>query len=118
MKSAERDYNKPVKLLAIVIMLILLISCSISLEKQIIGEWHEIDGTEIIELFKDGSITLNSRYLRVNGIYKFAEKDKISVEFNTEGALKGPFVAQVSIIDNKLTWVMPDGKVSSYKRLE
>lgn len=116
MKSAERQYGKPVKLPVLLLMLALLASCT---SIPIIGEWKEIGGTEIIELFKDGSILLNSKYLRLNGSYKFVEKDKISVEFNTSStALKGPFAVQVSVTDNKLTWIMPDGKIYKYERVK
>jgi hypothetical protein len=48
----------------------------------------------------------------VGGKYVFVEEDKIKVNL---GAL-GLFVATFAISGDELTWTMPDGKVSKYKR--
>jgi hypothetical protein len=100
-------------------MLTLLAACPSKLKKGIIGEWSEIGGTERLEILKDGSISLNSMYMRASGSYKFLEKDKLSLEFaNASDDLKGPFVAQVSIIDNILILTMPNGRISKYERVK
>ncbi|MEW6573252.1 MAG: hypothetical protein AB1374_06425 [Bacillota bacterium] len=117
MKIAERDISKLLIWLIITFILALLVSCSPNPEKAIIGKWSEIDGTETIEFFKDGTLTVADEGMDMGGSYEFVEKNRIRVELGGLGALAGPFVATVSISGNELTWTMPDGEVSKYRRV-
>jgi hypothetical protein len=117
MKIAGRDMRRLVIWLIVAFILTLLVSCAPKPEKAIIGKWSEIDGTEIIEFFKDGTLTVADEGMDMGGSYKFVEKNRVRVELGGLGALAGPFVATVSISGNELTWTMPDGEVSRYKRV-
>jgi hypothetical protein len=81
-------------------------------EDAIVGKWSEIDGTEKMELLKDGTMTVSDKRISMGGKYAFVEENKIKVNL---GAL-GLFVATFVISGDELTWTMPDGKVSKYKR--
>ncbi|MDI6632362.1 MAG: hypothetical protein AB1507_05000 [Bacillota bacterium] len=118
MKIAQRDINKPLGWFVITFILALLVSCSSNLEKAIIGKWSEIDGTEKIEFFDDGTLTVADEEMNMGGSYKFVEKDRIRVELGGLGALAGPFVAKVSVSGNELTLTMPDGEVGRYRRVK
>lgn len=118
MKIGQRDFTKLVGLLVITLILSLLASCSSKPEDTIVGKWSEIGGTEKMELFKDGTITIMvaDKGMNLGGKYTFVEKDRIKVEMGGLGALIGPFVATVSISGDELTWTMPDGEFSKYRK--
>lgn len=100
--------------IVVVLTLSLLVSCSS--ESAIVGKWSEIGGTETIEFFKDGTVSVVDNGITMGGSYKFVEKDRIKLELSGLGALAGPIVAKVSIKGDELTFTMPDGEVSKYKR--
>jgi hypothetical protein len=107
---------KLVGFLAFAFILSLLVSCSSKPEDAIVGKWSEIGGTEKIELFKDGTITVVNKDIIMGGKYTFVDKDRIRIELSGLGALLGPFVVTVSISGDELTLTMPDGKVTKYRR--
>src|SRR5262245_17327950 len=116
MRIAQRAFNNPLSWLAIAFTLSLLVPCSSKLENAIVGKWSEVDGTEMLEFFKDGTLTAVDKGRNMGGTYKFVDKDRMKLEMGGLGALMGPFVATISISGNELTWTMPDGKVTKYKR--
>jgi hypothetical protein len=116
MKTKQGNPAKLLSFFAIACMLSFLVSCSSKPENAIIGKWSVIDGTEKMEFFKDGTITVADKGMNMGGKYTFVEKDRIKVELGGLGALAGPFVATVSISGDELTWTMPDGKLSKYRR--
>ena len=98
-------------------VLMVLSSCTPSgLEKGIIGKWVEIDGSEKMEFFKDGTIIVTESTLNMSGKYSFLEKDRIKVELGGLGMLAGPQIATIEIANEQLTITEPDGKKSVYKR--
>ncbi|MDD5037089.1 MAG: hypothetical protein PHE55_20370 [Methylococcaceae bacterium] len=116
MKCVERGFNKRLIWLAITFILTLLLSCSLKPEDEIVGKWNEADSTAIMEFFKDGTFTVAIQGMSVAGNYKFLDKDRIRIDLGGQGALKGPLVAKFSISGNELTWTMPGGKPSIYRR--
>lgn len=116
MRIGQSDFTKLVRFLAFAFILSSLVSCSSKQEDAIVGKWSEISGTEKMELFKDGTITVADKGMNMGGKYTFVDKDRIRVELGGLGALAGPFVATVSISGDELTWTMPEGKVSKYRR--
>jgi hypothetical protein len=81
--------TKLVGFLAFAFILSSLVSCSSKPEDAIVGKWSEIGGTEKIELFKDGTITVVDKNLIAGGKYTFVDKDRIRVELSRLGALGG-----------------------------
>ncbi len=119
MKIIQRDLKKLISWLTIVFTLSLIFSCSSKPENAIIGKWKEINGTGTIEFFKDGTVIAVDEGMSIGGSYKFIDKDRIKMEFQGFlGALAGPIVAKVSISDNELTFIMPDGTIEKYKRIK
>ncbi len=98
-------------------VLMLQISCTSSgLEKEIIGKWVEIDGSEKMEFFKDGTIMVTESSLNMSGKYSFLEKNRIKVELGGLGMLAGPQIAAIEISNEQLTITEPNGKKSVYRR--
>ena len=94
----------------------LLSSCAAKPEDALVGKWKEVGGTETMEFFKDGTVSIVDEGMSMAGSYRFVDKDRVKVELGGLGALMGPVVARVSISGEDLSWTMPDGKVSKYKR--
>lgn len=118
MRIRQRDFTKRVGYLAFAFILSSLVSCSSKPEDAIVGKWKEIGGTEKMELFKDGTITVSGESMSFGGEYTFVDKDRIKVEFGGLGALAGPMVATVSISGNEMTWTMTDGDKSKYRKVK
>ena len=116
MKTEQHDFTQLIGLIAFTFILTLLVSCSSKPEDAIIGKWSEIDGDRTMELFKDGTITVADTPMNMAGKYTFVDRDRIKVELGGLGALAGPYVATVAISGDELTWTMPDGDVSKYRR--
>jgi hypothetical protein len=102
------------------LMLSYFVSCSSNTETAIVGKWRVIGGTETMECFKDGTLTVSNsdKGMNLGGTFKFVDKDRIKVELGGLAALAGPFVATVSISGDELTWTMPNGQVSKYRRAQ
>jgi len=94
----------------------LLSSCAAKPEDALVVKWKEVGGTETMEFFKDGTVSIVDEGMSMAGSYRFVDKDRVKVELGGLGALMGPVVARVSISGEDLSWTMPDGKVSKYKR--
>jgi hypothetical protein len=73
-----------------------------------------------MECFKDGTLAVSNsdKGMNLGGTYKFVDTDRIKVELGGLAALAGPFVATVSISGDELTWTMPNGQVSKYRRVQ
>jgi hypothetical protein len=116
MNGIQRRFNGLTGWAGIAAVVALLSSCSSKPEDAIVGKWKELGGTETMEFFRDGTVSVVDEGMSMAGSYKFVDKDRVKVELGGLGALMGPVVARVSISGEDLSWTMPDGKVSRYKR--
>jgi hypothetical protein len=73
-------------------------------------------GTETMEFFKDGTVSLVGKEMSLGGTYKFVDTNRMKLEYGDLGAWMGPIITTISISGNELTLTMPDGKVERYKR--
>lgn len=110
---------------AINLLIILLISSAVMLngciqkpEAVIIGKWDEIDGTETIEFFKDGTVTIVDKGISLSGNYKFIDDDHIRIDLGGIGALAGPMISKVSISKDELSLTTSDGDIYKYQRVK
>jgi len=116
-QKGEREMKKLMVVLGMLV-LVVLSGCGKSTEKAIIGKWKEVDSTETIEFFKDGTVTVIDKGMSMSGNYKFVGKNRIKMELGGLGALMGPIVSKISISGNELSMTMPDGKIERYQRLK
>lgn len=93
------------------------------IKKDIIGKWERYDpkhkGKEIMEFFRDGTISLfhESFGFPGTGDYRFIDNNHIKVNLGGLWTLVGPIICKVSISRNELVLTMPDGEVVKYHRL-
>ena len=99
-------YKKMSVLLSLfaIISILSLTSCSQDPKQVIIGEWKGTSG-DVMEFFKDGTISITSRGMVANGNYRFIDKDKIRFDLKGIFSLAGPVIAKVSFAGNKMTFV-------------
>ena len=128
----------------VVFITTLLVSCSSKIEGEIVGKWNKTDGAETMEFLKDGTVlivkeeeipslfpnlflgrerskhkeTKETRKVTSVGNYKFIGNDRIKIELTGINALNGATVAGVSITDDELTFIMPDGDISKYRKMK
>jgi len=96
----------------------LLGSCLAGPRSAVLGQWKEIGGTEVIEFFRDGTITiLDQSGASMGGSYKWIEGNKMRIELSGLGALMGPMVATVTVSGGELTLAMQNGEVWKYNRV-
>jgi len=92
-----------------------IVGCGKSKEKTIVGKWKEVGGTQTIEFFKDGTVTVVDKgESPLNGDYKFIDKNRIRMNL----ALFGPITVEISPSLDEITLTNPFGKVEKYRRLE
>jgi len=88
-------------------------ACSQVPSKMILGAWQEQGGKELLEFFKDGTVSVNGAIV---GDYSFLDEKRIKLNLTSWGALAGPqmFTADV----NKAALALTDsrGKTSVYSR--
>jgi uncharacterized protein (DUF2147 family) len=110
----QRIAEKKAKLamrFTVVAMVFMFTSCSPKPENPIVGKWKNIDGTETMEFFKDGTVSLVGKEMSLGGTYKFVDTNRMKLEYGDLGAWMGPIITTISISGNELTLTMPDGKV-------
>jgi hypothetical protein len=118
MKRTKGGLKQLIGWCSIACIVFLLSSCSSKPENEIVGKWKEIGGTETLEFFKDGTISVIDKRMSLGGSYKFVGKDRIKFELGGLGALTGPIVEKVSFSGRELILTMPDGKVSKYSKFK
>lgn len=82
-------------------------------ENKIIGKWQEIEGTETLEFYKDGTISIVGD-ISATGNYKFIDDNTMRVDFGSLGSI----VLKTSISNDELILTEANGDVSKYKRVD
>ena len=76
--------------------------------KAIVGEWEQMDGTQTIEFFKEGTvIVVNKGDPPLTGDYRVIDDNRIRMNL----ALFGPITAQLSPLLDEITLTNPFGVV-------
>jgi len=93
-------------------------SCLAGSRSAVLGQWKEVSGTEVIEFFRDGTITiLDQSGASMGGNYKWIEGNRMRIELSGLGALMGPMVATVTVSGSELRLAMQNGEVWKYRRM-
>ena len=92
------------------------ISCSTT-QSAIVGRWQQTNGGDVMEFFKDGTMSVQSGGMNLGGKYTFVENQRVKIELGGLGALTGPSVANTEISGDLMTLRFDDGRVWKYRRL-
>lgn len=118
MKRIDRTMKRLMYWLAVLSFLACLSSCSSKPENAIAGKWQDINGTDTMEFFKNGTVRAIDKQSSLAGNFKFIDKDRIKIELEGVGASAGSLTAKVAISNGVLTLTMPDGKDLKYKKAQ
>jgi hypothetical protein len=94
------------------------LSCGSKPEDALIGRWLEVDGTEVMEFFADGKVTVEDEGDRMAGTYQIAEEGQISLELSGVGVFAAPILTKGSLDGDVLRFSRPNGNVSRYSKLK
>lgn len=89
-------------------------ACSKAPTNLILGAWQEQSGKEVLEFFKDGTLSVNNG--AIVGEYIFLDAHRIKLTLPGWGVLAGPQIFTVDVTKNMLVLTDPGGKVSGYSR--
>ena len=101
-----------VGLTLVAVLLGTLASCSSKPADAIVGKWKQVDGEEVLEFFKDD--TLTTTYDNSVETYRFVDENRMRVE----GAGKPTMVLTVSITGDELKITYPNGKTITHRRIK
>ena len=118
MKRIQGSPDKFMVWLGIVWCVILLLSCSLKPENEILGKWKEEGGTEIMEFFKDGTVSVEDEGMSMKGNYKVVDESNIRLELVGDGTRGGPILAKGSFSSGKLNFTRPNGEVFNYSKFK
>lgn len=96
--------------------LFLMVACSNNLESDIVGRWQEVDDSEVIEFYKDGTVTIEGANGNFTGDYRFVDDTHIRLDVPTLFGTTA-LVAEVNMSGDNLT-LSYNGQKSEYKRAE
>ena len=94
----------------------LFVGCS--QQGGLLGKWQEIGGSETMQLFNDGTVTVLSHGFTLTGKFSVVDGDHIRMEFGVVGKVTGPKVARYSVSGDELTMTDNEGSVSKYRRVQ
>lgn len=101
----------------IVLVAASIVGCAAAPQKVLVGEWAEIGGTEQLEFFADGTLSVVNNGVALTGKYSFPADDRITVELGGLAALAGPQLFTTMIADDELILTDAKGEVTRYSRV-
>lgn len=99
----------------LVICLLLISGCS---TKQIlVGKWQNEQSGEILEFFKDGTITMTTSGMSLTGSYAILDATNLKITLSGLFSIGGPQVYEYSVSGNILTLTIY-GVASQYTKVK
>ena len=93
---------------------LLFVGCFAETKEDIVGKWH--NDTTKMELFKDGTVSMNKKGTPMTGTYSVLENDRLKMTITVMG-MTMTRVAKIKLTDNSLTLVSEDdNKTTDYTR--
>jgi hypothetical protein len=100
-----------------ILILVGLAGCGKSTEESIVGKWKQVDGTQTIEFFKDGTVRIIDKgEPAVTGDYRFIDNNRIRMDFKGIGELFGAVIAEYQPKEDEIVLTNPMGKIEKYRR--
>ena len=105
---------KAVRLILVVCLVLMSASCTLKPAWDIAGKWQKVDGNEIIDLARGGTVTLNNGPTSLKAHYKFNDAKQMQIDLGSLGSL----TLQAEIQGDTLTLTDAAGKVSQFKKVK
>lgn len=84
---------------------------ALDLEERIIGKWHEINGTDVLEIVEGGTVFVAVKGFSFEGTYDFIDDKRARCDFKF-----GSFIYGVGISEETLILTNTKGKATKYQR--
>ncbi len=99
-------------LLALCFCLVLVAEAgAFDLKERIIGKWHEINGTDVLEIVEGGTVFVAVKGFSFEGTYDFIDAKRARCDFKF-----GSFIYGVGISEETLILTNTKGKATKYQR--
>jgi hypothetical protein len=100
------------------VMALLATACMSSPEDVIVGTWHEIDGTEVLQFLDDGEVIQEDSGGSIGGHYRFIDDRHIRVDFGGPAVYAPPRTYRVELTENTLALTNEKNVTTNYRRTE
>ncbi|GKT09049.1 DUF5640 domain-containing protein [Desulforhabdus sp. TSK] len=103
---------KAVRLCVVLCFALLLASCSLKPNWDLMGKWQKVDGTEMLEFTGKGTVALTDGPISINTTYKLVDGKLLQINVGSLGAVE----LKVSIAQNTMTLTDSRGQVTTFKK--
>jgi hypothetical protein len=104
-------------LLTLILLIPMVVSsCSSRKEHEIVGNWEENGDSGYWAFHEDGTVEARAQGKGLSGNYAFISDSKIKLQFSGKGAVLGPQVYNFTISGDTMTWQGIDGKKTEFTR--
>jgi hypothetical protein len=104
---------------AISLVIALLVpACMSSREDFMVGTWHEIDGTEVLQFLDDGEFIQQDSGGSIGGHYRFIDDRHIRVDFGGPAVYAPPRTYRVELTEDTLALTDDENVTTKYRRTE
>jgi hypothetical protein len=97
---------------------LLAAGCMTSPEDVIVGTWHEVDGTEVLQFLDNGEFIQQDSGGSIGGNYRFIDDRHIRVDFGGPAVYAPPRTYAVELTENTLALVDEKNVTTTYERTE
>jgi hypothetical protein len=84
---------------------------ALDLKERIIGKWHEINGTDVLEIVEGGTVFIAVKGFSFEGTYDFIDDKRARCDFKF-----GSFIYGVGISEETLILTNTKGKATKYQK--
>jgi len=109
------------RLLLSLFALIVFFNCSSDPSKKILGKWKEVDSSEQIEFFSDGTFYVKKDNQAFNGKYYFLHDGRLKMEisdFWMKLLMPQPLIYEISFKGDTMTTKNQENKISKYHKMK
>lgn len=85
--------------LTLILAVLILVACSS--KTDITGTWRDANGN-LLQFYKDGTVTSSSAVVSLNGVYTFPDNKHIKIEIQGLLGLAGPQIYEYKFVNGKL----------------
>ena len=100
------------------VIALLAAACMSSPEDVIVGTWHEVDGTEVLQFLDNGEFIEQDSGGSIGGNYRFIDDRHIRVDFGGPAVYAPPRTYRMEMKENTLALTDEKDVTTNYERTE